>query len=645
MCTLQVACYHYPYFGTSAPVRTSLVWAAPRMDTPLSNSCCTFSFGMSFDRLAATVQDRSLVVSLRNKDRFKEEEVGVVTIPLQDVVESPPQYFRCRDTGKTFTSMAGFKAHLKSRQRAGVITPRDASGSSPVEVKVLDRYLTVASVNNERDKSDQVATSAPPSALPSRLCSLRVIVLLEDMGPTGDPDDQVNLLGLGQTIDPVRPSSAPPMQLVPSTAQAPEARSAGTGMATAGAGLPQAAAVAAEAKAERAEAEVDLERARVEWERWRVVEEAKFAKRLREKDEALEQKWEAREATRRRELSHAQADYSKLEGKLRKALSEVEGRERQLKAREESWKTDHAQKLSELQLLQRRLREETKHQVDLERMKVKALEKQVASHAKSLEDARARVAATDEDLERFRQQQRRTPEGGLKQEVYRLGAAKAEAEAQIERERSLKNKALLEKEEYRANIHKLARALRRHQERETTCARREMEQLRLEYLAREERFMLDGDRNELRTIKQELDELRHVSLVQEAQAGLAKISPSTIAAATPTLTRPPRVDTRGPRRGESPPSTTNLAFPDPGPSPSLPPRPTPAPAQFSVQQRRESGPASHEGSVDADVDCGVGASASGPLGGDVDGSTEMMRLIEWRDELLATGMYTTQNPI
>ncbi|CAN0401073.1 unnamed protein product, partial [Ectocarpus sp. 13 AM-2016] len=34
-----------------------------------------------------------------------------------------------------------------------------------------------------------------------------------------------------------------------------------------------------------------------------------------------------------------------------------------------------------------------------------------------------------------------------------------------------------------------------------------------------------------------------------------------------------------------------------------------------------------------------------PLGGDLDGSTEMMRLIQWRDELLATGMYTTQNPI
>lgn len=34
---------------------------------------------------------------------------------------------------------------------------------------------------------------------------------------------------------------------------------------------------------------------------------------------------------------------------------------------------------------------------------------------------------------------------------------------QVERERSLKSKALLEKEEYRAHIHKLVRTLRRHQ--------------------------------------------------------------------------------------------------------------------------------------------------------------------------------------
>lgn len=64
-------------------------------------------------------------------------------------------------------------------------------------------------------------------------------------------------------------------------------------------------------------------------------------------------------------------------------------------------------------------------------MKVKALDKQMKSQAKALEDARARVIATDEDFERFRQQTRRTSEGGLQKELFRLGAAKAEAEAQV----------------------------------------------------------------------------------------------------------------------------------------------------------------------------------------------------------------------
>lgn len=39
-------------------------------------------------------------MSLRNKDRFKEEEVGLVTLPLEDVVKADPKYFRCRDTNK-----------------------------------------------------------------------------------------------------------------------------------------------------------------------------------------------------------------------------------------------------------------------------------------------------------------------------------------------------------------------------------------------------------------------------------------------------------------------------------------------------------------------------------------------------------------
>ena len=78
--------------------------------------------------------------------------------------------------------MTGFRAHLKSRHRAGDITVEEARGATPVEVKVLDRYLTVAGVNDSSGSTDGNV---------SRLCSMRVILLVEDMGPTGDPDDEV----------------------------------------------------------------------------------------------------------------------------------------------------------------------------------------------------------------------------------------------------------------------------------------------------------------------------------------------------------------------------------------------------------------------------------------------------------------------
>ena len=48
-------------------------------------------------------------------------------------------------------------------------------------------------------------------------------------------------------------------------------------------------------------------------------------------------------------------------------------------------------------------------------------------------------------------------------------------------------------------------------------AERNMEQLRLQYIAREERYVLDGDRQELRLIKNELDDLKRLSYQQQQQ--------------------------------------------------------------------------------------------------------------------------------
>lgn len=78
----------------------------------------------------------------------------------------------------------------------------------------------------------------------------------------------------------------------------------------------------------------------------------------------------------------------------------------------------------------------------------------------------------------------------------------------MEKEQRLRSETALEKEHFRAQMHRLALALKREREKSSGIARQELEQLRLEFLAREERYVLDGDREELRTIRQELGMLR-----------------------------------------------------------------------------------------------------------------------------------------
>jgi len=104
------------------------------------------------------------------------------------------------------------------------------------------------------------------------------------------------------------------------------------------------------------------------------------------------------------------------------------------------------------------------------------------------------------------------PESVLREEVARLKAQLAESRAESERERRIRSEAELEKEHFRAQMHRVALALKREREKSAAVARQELEQLRLEFLAREERYVLDGDRDELRTIRYELAKLR-------AQAG------------------------------------------------------------------------------------------------------------------------------
>ena len=263
-----------------------------------------------------------------------------------------------------------------------------------------------------------------------------------------------------------------------------------------------------------AAAAADIERRRREWEEWRHREEVAWHERLRAKEEAslraVENSAKLREREKNEAIAHAQAEYAKLEGRLRKALLEVETRERKLKADEVQRAVEHTQKMQEIQMMSRRGREEAKFQVDLEKQKTAAALERAEIADKARVVAEKRCAEAENEFTHYRQQQRKSPESVLLQELATLKGKLSDSESRINKERAERNAALLEKEQFRAHIHRLARALRREREKTASAARRDLEQLRLEYVAKEQKFVLDGDRNELRKIKEELKMLNDI---------------------------------------------------------------------------------------------------------------------------------------
>jgi hypothetical protein len=112
---------------------------------------------------------------------------------------------------------------------------------------------------------------------------------------------------------------------------------------------------------------------------------------------------------------------------------------------------------------------------------------------------------------------------------------------------------------------------------------------------------LDGDRGELRTIKRELDELRHVSLLQEAGVAL---STATTTASTNTA-------------NTSAHTTTNTAAAIGG-----------------------------GGGAPATADStNSSVNSSGSSGGNNNKSDELQRLVQWREDLRQAGGYDEGHPI
>lgn len=119
-------------------------------------------------------------------------------------------------------------------------------------------------------------------------------------------------------------------------------------------------------------------------------------------------------------IKSAQAEYRKLERKLRHALAQVEVRERKLSIAETEAERAAKMGMEDLQVLQRRIRTESKHSITMAEQKASNLELRVKELEDQLHKAHGQSRKVENEYAEYRVQQRRTPESALRDEIALL---------------------------------------------------------------------------------------------------------------------------------------------------------------------------------------------------------------------------------
>ncbi|KAM9329390.1 centrosomal protein of 120 kDa [Gastrophryne carolinensis] len=437
--------YSYPFFGSAAPIMTNPPIEVRRnMEVFLPQSYCAFDFATLPNQLQETFLRLPLLVELWHKDKLSKDLLLGV---------ARLQLSNVLTSEKTqFLGPHGDQCWRQTfSEKTSVLAIEGSNG------KVADLSYTI-------------------SLEDYGLVKVREVVVSESSHSSMVPNPPV--------IAPV-----PPAQPPPSSEPAPEPREA-------------------------------LEyKAALELEMWKEAQEELFASQLKKKElahmQVLAEEWKRRDKEREAIVKKKVAEYTVLEEQLQKALADLEKRERQLASDETELKKARAElqlecerSTRERQDSIRRVREDCLHQIELERLNGKRLEEDKLRLQQQLHEAEHKFKLLDKEFQQYKEQQSSKPEIRLQSEINLLTLEKVELERKLE---SATKSKLHYKQQWGRALKELARIKQREQESAMARLKKqqeELEQMRLRYLAAEEKDVVKNERLELEEIRNELNRLR-----------------------------------------------------------------------------------------------------------------------------------------
>ncbi|CAF0988308.1 unnamed protein product [Rotaria sp. Silwood1] len=255
---------------------------------------------------------------------------------------------------------------------------------------------------------------------------------------------------------------------------------------------------------------------------WKESRELEFEKHLREVEakkiyelmEAFKEKDRERESLLQKKMK----EYGDLEKQMKKALIDIEKREKQLNVKEQEvqrmqidLKRDYDNKYIEIREASKRLQEQSEHQITLEKSKNQALDDDIIRLKRSVAEWEKRYRDKEQEFFSYKDKQRSAPEVKLQAEINMITIEKNELQRKLDA-------SLTSAERYKQQWLKALKEFRRLQQREHDQSKflvqkqqQELEHMRLRYLAAEENEIMKSDHKQLENIKNELNKLKEVS--------------------------------------------------------------------------------------------------------------------------------------
>jgi len=459
--------YSYPFFGSSSPVLTSpAVEVGRNTEVLLPKSFCAFDFAATEEMVMQTLTRIPLFVEVWCREFSRKDALlGVAEINLSSV----------------FTA-----------------------------------EKVIAQERGSRQIHSQILHILSPDSFQRRVGLLHVVLGLEDFG---EIKDQHLATAIGTTQSLISASLTD--NTISDTSETYiQSRS----------GLPPSSKRQQRKDSPRQEAqprELPEYKAAIELELWKEQQEEIFKTMLQEKEKALMQtladEWRKRDKERELIFQRKTDEYNKLEEKMRATISDLEQREKKVaesEAEVQRLKADllreHEQKLSILREASTRMKEDFDHRIELERMKFEDMREQCKRYKDQLHAAEKRFIDKENEMVLVKEQLLDRPENKLQAELNLVLLEKTGLERKLEQISKSRTqykqqwaKALRELAKVKQNEQLAAKMRLKQQE-------RELEHMRLRYLAAEEKEMMKADKDILASMKEELQRLKESQKVEQS---------------------------------------------------------------------------------------------------------------------------------